>query len=53
MHIRVSIDVSKPLMRRKNLNLGLPKPVWVIFPTNVSLTYAIAVGSQGIKIGIA
>lgn len=32
MRIRVYIEVTKPLLRRKNLNLGLQEHVWVRFP---------------------
>lgn len=31
MRIRISIDVFKPLLCRKRLNLGLPNPAWVSF----------------------
>lgn len=31
MRIRVTIDVTKPLLRKKKLNIILPKPVWVKF----------------------
>lgn len=31
MRIRVNIDITKHLLRWKNLNFGLPKPVWLTF----------------------
>lgn len=31
MQVWISIDISKPLLQRKKLNLGLSEPVWVQF----------------------
>lgn len=31
MRIQVSIDITKPILRRKCLNIGLAKQIWVHF----------------------
>lgn len=31
MRIRVSIDITKPLVHKKRLNIGLPVPAWINF----------------------
>lgn len=31
MHIRANLDITKPLLRKKKLNIGLPKVVWLNF----------------------
>lgn len=31
MGVRVHVNVTKPLLQGKKINLGLPKPVWVSF----------------------
>lgn len=44
MRIRVSIDITKPLLWQKKLNFGLPEHVWVSFFYQRLLIFAIIVG---------
>lgn len=31
MRVRVTIDITRPLLQRKRLSIGLPSPVWLRF----------------------
>lgn len=31
MHLRVGVDITKPIIHKKSLNIGLEEPMWVSF----------------------
>lgn len=47
MRTRVNMDISKPLLRQKMLNLDLPEPAWVRFSYEHILDFCYCCGRLG------